>query len=955
MGCGASKDSIARVHAAPAAAPTTPVQKALVAAATAGVARLFEHVRRSPPPSSLSSSLGDAEAAGWIATINTCVRTVWEPLVSHAEEQIASSSGGSVWDSLTTVELARLISDAASNQPGGATAVRDATTTLLATAAALWQRQQQRSASAQPGAAAAEAAFPNGPLCRLLGLLSIALCRTVGVEEPNSFQRRLTAWEACREQLGLGGPPLCALLDGRSKGLLLYCAMVSRGDARLKMTVSRSSALWDALPLWEASPFATASTSGHEEDEDGDDEPHSVKLFPRFHGEAGEGHGPRKELFALLGSQLLKGAEAEAAKQPGAGPKPLVVLPYTAASRQHWFDDNAPSSGRERHSRERLCTFAGWLMAQAVCNRAPLEGAAAMPPLLFRCLLHQPPSSSTASNRRPAAAAATAAADDSDDDENDTLPSLRDEGTAAPSAASASSFASGRRPLASLDLLREFDPDAANNLTKIKTMSKADFAAMCELEELDPNTTSREQYVMISCERLLYGNQEDGASSIGWQLDALSRGFRKALPRQVLDAAQFTPSQLAHAICGLEVNGSGNGSEEDFSIKTTFRIAYGDDEFVGSEPLSDALWSVLEKWPPAEKRRFVKFVTGSDRLPPSGSEVITIQMAYAGIGRSSAKLTLGMLPQAHTCDNLLELPNYYEALVETKRGNATTTSSSSSSSAAAAATPALVAELEAILQQRLTTAVHECDVYGLDDTGGGGGHGGGGQSPEFFSAVPERADTCLTIGSRAVGFESALGAPPPPPPAACGGCRTITSTTTTTTAAVQPATTTVAAIQRPLSPESDELDDLDDLLASTPRRGDEVSSITTAIDPLSMTTDHLLDEHQPRVPQPVLSMPPPMIQEQPSTDQRRVSALRAADDDDLDMDDLIRDIGGIESIGTSPPRQRQAVPAAQPQPTVIGRDDSRVTAGAVDLSMRSGVNDDIDDFDIDAELEQLEL
>ena len=56
-------------------------------------------------------------------------------------------------------------------------------------------------------------------------------------------------------------------------------------------------------------------------------------------------------------------------------------------------------------------------------------------------------------------------------------------------------------------------------------------------------------------------------------------------------------------------------------------------------------------------------------------------------------------------------------------------------------------------------------------------------------------------------------------------------TSTTTTAAVQPATT-VAAIQRPLNPKSDELDDLDDLLASTPRRGDEVSSIATAIDPL---------------------------------------------------------------------------------------------------------------------------
>ena len=53
---------------------------------------------------------------------------------------------------------------------------------------------------------------------------------------------------------------------------------------------------------------------------------------------------------------------------------------------------------------------------------------------------------------------------------------------------------------------------------------------------------------------------------------------------------------------------------------------------------------MLGAWAPAEKRRFVKFVTGSARLPALGSEVMTVQVAYAEIG-ASARATLGMLPQ----------------------------------------------------------------------------------------------------------------------------------------------------------------------------------------------------------------------------------------------------------------------------------------------------------------------
>ena len=116
----------------------------------------------------------------------------------------------------------------------------------------------------------------------------------------------------------------------------------------------------------------------------------------------------------------------------------------------------------------------------------------------------------------------------------------------------------------------------------------------------------------------------------------------------MLDAAQFTPSQLAHAICGLEVNSSGNVArtfdQDPHSASRTVTTSL----LVRSRCLT-LYGPVLEEWPPAEAAICRVCDLDSDRLPPSGSEVITIQMAYAGIGER-AKLTLGMLPQAHTCD-----------------------------------------------------------------------------------------------------------------------------------------------------------------------------------------------------------------------------------------------------------------------------------------------------------------
>ena len=55
-------------------------------------------------------------------------------------------------------------------------------------------------------------------------------------------------------------------------------------------------------------------------------------------------------------------------------------------------------------------------------------------------------------------------------------------------------------------------------------------------------------------------------------------------------------------------------------------------------------------------------ITGSNRLPLPGSEHMRIQLPFAPLNEQEHHQQLQRLPQAHTCDNVLELPNYWESL-----------------------------------------------------------------------------------------------------------------------------------------------------------------------------------------------------------------------------------------------------------------------------------------------------
>ena len=100
----------------------------------------------------------------------------------------------------------------------------------------------------------------------------------------------------------------------------------------------------------------------------------------------------------------------------------------------------------------------------------------------------------------------------------------------------------------------------------------------------------------------------------------------------------------------------------------------------------------------------LRFITGSERLPLAGTEIITVDFPQVLLSPKQTTTAVSLLPQAHTCSNTLELPNYWSALALQGIPQA-----------------GLRARIVTLLKDRLVLAAAECEGYGLDDAGEWGG------------------------------------------------------------------------------------------------------------------------------------------------------------------------------------------------------------------------------------------
>jgi hypothetical protein len=122
-------------------------------------------------------------------------------------------------------------------------------------------------------------------------------------------------------------------------------------------------------------------------------------------------------------------------------------------------------------------------------------------------------------------------------------------------------------------------------------------------------------------------------------------------------------------------------------------------------PLRAALWRVVNSWPAGRQKALLRFVTGVGVYPsPPGSVPFRIELPYAAFTSAQHASLIHTLPTAHTCANVLEMPNYYAAL------RATTPTAT----AAEMSAEDWIDATARLLESKLLLAITQTDGYGLD-------------------------------------------------------------------------------------------------------------------------------------------------------------------------------------------------------------------------------------------------
>ncbi|XP_053977184.1 probable E3 ubiquitin-protein ligase HERC4 isoform X1 [Hylaeus volcanicus] len=116
------------------------------------------------------------------------------------------------------------------------------------------------------------------------------------------------------------------------------------------------------------------------------------------------------------------------------------------------------------------------------------------------------------------------------------------------------------------------------------------------------------------------------------------KGFHRVCGGRVLEL--FHSHELMAVVVG----------NEDYDWEELEKNAMYKEGYSKNDPTIILFWQVFRELPLEEKKKFLLFLTGSDRIPIQGMKAIKITIQPTNDER--------MLPVAHTCFNLLDLPRY---------------------------------------------------------------------------------------------------------------------------------------------------------------------------------------------------------------------------------------------------------------------------------------------------------
>ncbi|XP_076831350.1 putative E3 ubiquitin-protein ligase HERC3 isoform X2 [Brachyhypopomus gauderio] len=191
----------------------------------------------------------------------------------------------------------------------------------------------------------------------------------------------------------------------------------------------------------------------------------------------------------------------------------------------------------------------------------------------------------------------------------------------------------------SLQQLLDYEGDDVDEAFCLSFAITREYYGMTEVKELVSGGESvtvvksnREEFVQAYLRYIF-------TDSVHELYSAFSSGFLKVCGGRVLSL--FQPSELMAMVVG--------NSSYDWEELEKNAVYKG--EFSASHPTVRMFWEVFHDFPLEKKKKFLLFLTGSDRIPIHG-------MASLRIILQSTAVPEHYLPVAHTCYNLLDMPCY---------------------------------------------------------------------------------------------------------------------------------------------------------------------------------------------------------------------------------------------------------------------------------------------------------
>ncbi|XP_043466153.1 probable E3 ubiquitin-protein ligase HERC4 isoform X1 [Leptopilina heterotoma] len=200
--------------------------------------------------------------------------------------------------------------------------------------------------------------------------------------------------------------------------------------------------------------------------------------------------------------------------------------------------------------------------------------------------------------------------------------------------------------------IKDMDPICAKSFQDILNYTESDFEdVFClnfeitrevygenKIYELIPGGSkvpvtleNKKQYVDLMIDYILNKSVEN-------QFEEFNKGFHKVCGGRVLQL--FHSHELMAVVVGNE-----NYDWEELEKNASYKEGY-----TKNDPTIVSFWKIFHELPLEEKRKFLLFLTGSDRIPIQGMKAIRITIQPMTDER--------FLPVAHTCFNLLDLPRY---------------------------------------------------------------------------------------------------------------------------------------------------------------------------------------------------------------------------------------------------------------------------------------------------------